>query len=135
MISDHTKKTYKLNNTQRDSLVRDYAVGGLSYRDLGTKYGIKHHSAWSIVHKSDKFEAYKKENKLILDQAMVKLANKTVVNAYKKANTMSAYQSVVATGILYDKLFPQGTVINVGDNRTMNVTFSNWNNARKPSSK
>ena len=124
------KGSYKLTKIQRESVVREHIVEGISLRDIAKRLGFHPSSIWSLVNKSDKLNSYKKERDANHTQAMATLYDRASKRAIDQAHRLTPYQAVTATGISWDKLHPQTSSINVGDNRKLNVTFTNWGASR-----
>ncbi len=118
------KKSYKLTKIQREDIVRENIVDGISLRDLGKKYGIKFQSVWNIVNKSDKLLQYKKQAKAFREHKMGQIYDIATDVAIEKGHTLGAAQAITGAAIAWDKLHPQETV-HIGD-KTLNISFPNW---------
>ena len=130
-IDRTTKGSYKLTKIQREDIVRKNIVEGISLRDLGKEYGIKHHSVWYIVNNSDKLDQYKQEAKAYRENKMAKIYDLSAKRAIEKANDLTAMQAVTSTAIAWDKLHPQTANINIGDNRSITVQYPNWYGSKR----
>lgn len=128
------KKTtpYKLTQRQRDKIIKEYASGNYSTRQLGKKYEVSHTNITHLVKRHiSTFQQYKKEFRAELEGEMTKLARKTAKHAIKNYDKLTPYQAVTATAIVHDKLYAQPNQINIGDNRSINVSYPNWNKNKR----
>ena len=127
------KHNYKLTKKQRDTILREYATGTYTMRELARNYDCTHSNIAALVkHNSDTFEQYKKENVKRLEVKLGLIGNKALKQANDRLDKLSPYQSFMVGAISYDKLAPK-TAIQIGDNRSITVNYPNWYGSKAPS--
>jgi hypothetical protein len=76
------------------------------------------------------FAIYKEKQAQVLQAEFSKLALRSIKSARKKIDKAGYRDLTLGAAIAYDKANPpKETNINIGDNRTLNVKFSRWENA------
>ena len=126
VVAKKPKTNYKLTKKQRDTILREYATGTYTMRELARNYDCTHSNIAALVkHNKDTFDQYKKENVKRLEVKLGLIGNKALKQANKRLEELSPYQSFMVGAISYDKLAPK-TAINIGDNRSITVQYPNW---------
>ena len=130
-ITPKTPKFKHLSIKQKHRVMKLYATGMYTMKELGKMMGISHSTvSYCISNNRDVFDSYKKKQIIKLEEQLTTVGGKALKQAIKKVNKLSPYQSFMVGAIAYDKLAPK-QAIQIGDNRSITVTYPNWYSSRR----
>ncbi len=111
----------------------DLVKQGDSVRQMAMKLRLPRQTLYDLISSDERWDAYKKSKKAVLDAKYAELAEKSALEATKRLKNPEGIKYkdlVIGSAIAHDKAYPQPTALsqfNIGDKK-VDIQWAGWDN-------